>query len=99
MKLVIAATELKDLHSSKSINIIDVRDKVSYDRSHILNAIHLESASLPSMCNSLDKATPAVIYCYHGVSSLRVAEIFRDLGFNEVYSLEGGYTQWANENA
>lgn len=38
---------------------------------------------------------PIVIYCHHGVRSLRVAGLLADEGFEEVYSLAGGIDAWA----
>ena len=37
-----------------------------------------------------------VIYCYHGITSQGVAAHMADQGFEDVYSLDGGYEAWIN---
>lgn len=93
---VINTLELKHLLKGTPV-IFDVRDTVSYSQSHISNAKHLDFDEINEAIGSLDKDLPIVIYCYHGVSSLRVAQLIEGLGFSEVYSLQGGYSQWLND--
>lgn len=38
-----------------------------------------------------------VVYCHHGVRSLRVAQWLRGQGFAEVQSMAGGIDRWAVE--
>lgn len=74
--------------------IADVRDKDSYEKAHIANAIHLSMATLQEFCEQADKSQPIIVYCYHGVSSQSVAQHLIDHGFTQVYSLVGGFETW-----
>ena len=45
----------------------------------------------------LDRATPLVFYCHHGMRSRMVAQRVAELGFREVYNLTGGIDAWSRE--
>lgn len=47
------------------------------------------AASLPS--------GPTVIYCHHGMRSLRATQHWRSLGYDQVWSMEGGIHRWSAE--
>jgi len=87
-------TEAEKLITNPDIVIADVRDQDSYDEAHIANAVHLSMARMQEFCDSADKATPILVYCYHGVSSQSVAQHLIEQGFTEVYSLSGGFETW-----
>ncbi len=44
---------------------------------------------------AMDRATPLVFVCHHGVRSLQAAEHFARKGFRAVYNLEGGIDAWS----
>jgi thiosulfate sulfurtransferase len=35
-----------------------------------------------------------VVCCYHGISSQQAAQFLVSQDFTDVYSLDGGFTQW-----
>jgi len=76
-------------------NIVDIRDLASYDNSHISNAVHLTNDNLQTFIDSSDKEQPLIVCCYHGNSSKGAAEYLASEGFKEVYSLNGGFSQWS----
>ncbi|MDE0931482.1 MAG: rhodanese-like domain-containing protein, partial [Halioglobus sp.] len=41
-----------------------------------------------------DRDQPLLIYCYHGNSSQGAADYFFNQGFEDVYSMDGGYEAW-----
>ena len=47
---------------------------------------------------TLDKSKPIVIYCRSGGRSGRCATLMLEIGFKEIYDLEGGIIQWKAEN-
>ncbi|MEL0611955.1 thiosulfate sulfurtransferase GlpE [Marinomonas arenicola] len=75
--------------------IVDIRDTTSYQNSHIVNAISLNNDNVESFIESSDKNRPVIVCCYHGNSSKGAAEYLAAQGFHEVYSLNGGYSQWS----
>ena len=75
--------------------VLDVRDPASYARGHIAGAENVSQDELSYYLFETPKETPVVVCCYHGNSSQAYAKIFADMGFAEVYSLDGGYEAWA----
>jgi thiosulfate sulfurtransferase len=95
MMNIVSPSELHELLVTKPVTLLDIRDLESYSKAHIENAQHLDLNQMEQLYPTLDKEQPMVIYCYHGVSSQRAAHLFENLGFKEVYSLQGGYSLWA----
>lgn len=75
--------------------IVDIRDTTSYQNSHIVDAISLNNDNVQDFIDSSDKNRPLIVCCYHGNSSKGAAEYLAAQGFQEVYSLNGGYSQWS----
>lgn len=76
------------------VAIVDVRSRDSYENGHIPNAINLQMANLHSFCTNTPHDMPVLVYCYHGISSQAVAQHLIEQGFNQVYSLIGGFETW-----
>ncbi len=85
------ASEISLQHGSQ---IIDIRDEESYLSGHIAGAIHIDNSSLNQFMTSSDPTQPLLIYCYHGNSSQQAAQYFIEKGFEQVYSVDGGFEQW-----
>lgn len=74
--------------------IADIRDDASFVAAHISNAIHLTNENIQDFIHDNDLDKPLIVYCYHGHSSQQAAHFLHEQGFEEVYSLIGGYTEW-----
>lgn len=77
--------------------VVDIRDPQSFAAGHISGAIHLDNNSLPPFVAAADRAQPLIVCCYHGNSSQPAAAYFADLGFAQVFSLDGGYELWSHQ--
>ena len=75
--------------------IVDIRDLVSFQTSHMTNAISLTNDNVQNFIDSAEKSQPIIVCCYHGNSSKGAAEYLASQGFKEVYSLNGGFSQWS----
>jgi len=42
---------------------------------------------------------PVVVVCYHGMSSQSAASYLNEQGFDDIYSLDGGYSAWSLAHA
>lgn len=80
-----------------NITIVDIRDFASYQSAHIINALHINDSNIGDFVLSHDFEKPILIYCYHGHSSQDAASFLIDQGFDEVYSLIGGYAAWSTQ--
>lgn len=90
----IPAAAARQLIRERSPVILDVRDVNAYSDVRIPNAIHVTLATIQATVKQIARETPLLIYCYRGLASQDFAELFSDLGFREVYSLEGGFHAW-----
>ncbi|MEE2730227.1 MAG: ankyrin repeat domain-containing protein [Pseudomonadota bacterium] len=90
----ISVDDAEDLILSSHLLILDMRDYRSYVTGHHPKALHLTDSNLRSLLKHTAKHVPILIYCYHGHSSQDMARLFGDFGFEEVYSLDGGWEAW-----
>lgn len=74
--------------------VVDIRDENSFNANHIPHSIHLTNDSLSEFLRSADMDKPVVVCCYHGISSQQAAQFLVSQDFSEVYSLDGGFTEW-----
>ena len=85
--------DFKDKLQNQAL-VIDIRDQESYNKDNIPNAINYNSEDIINLIKEKEKNTDIVIYCYHGNSSRKVAAFLSENGFNNVYSLIGGFSAW-----
>ncbi len=79
-----------------SVTLMDIRKPSEREIVALEDDLFLPMEELPERVdemNNLDE--PIVVYCHHGVRSLRVTQYLREEGFDEVYSLAGGIDAWA----
>lgn len=74
--------------------IVDIRDANSFSNSHIVSAFNLNNDNLPAFLEQANRQNPLIVCCYHGISSQSAAEFLAGQGFDDVYSLEGGFEHW-----
>ena len=87
----ISYEEAEDIIKNENSLIFDIRDEISYNDSHYSNAVHLTNQNFNSIVEQSDKEKTILVYCYKGISSQNVAQHLCNLGFKNVYSLNGGY--------
>ncbi|ACA84364.1 thiosulfate sulfurtransferase GlpE [Shewanella woodyi] len=74
--------------------IVDIRDAASFESAHIKDSINLNNDNLANYIAEADMDQPLIVVCYHGISSQGAAQYMVEQGFDEVYSLDGGYQAW-----
>lgn len=74
--------------------VVDVRDERSFAAGRIPGAVRLDGQSAADFVADHDKASPLLVCCYHGNSSQGAAAWLATRGFQEVYSLDGGFEVW-----
>ena len=88
---MISFEDAEDILKDENSSIFDIRDEVSYNNSHYSNAIHLTNENFSKVVKQINKDQIILVYCYKGISSQNVAQHLCNLGFKNVYSLNGGY--------
>jgi rhodanese-related sulfurtransferase len=80
------------------VRIVDVREPWEYQVCHLAGAESIPMGEIPAALPRLDgDEKPLVVYCHHGVRSLRVANWLRQQGIEQVSSLQGGIDRWSLE--
>jgi thiosulfate sulfurtransferase len=95
----ISVAEADTLLAEGRARLVDIRDPQSFAQAHAEGAFHLTNDTLVSFTNEVDYETPVVVMCYHGVSSQGAAQYLINQGFEEVYSLDGGFEAWRRTQA
>jgi len=90
----ISAQKAEQMIEQDNVLVLDMRDFRSYLNGHHSQALHLNDANLRSLLKHTAKHIPLIIYCYHGHSSQDMAQLFADFGFENCYSVDGGYEGW-----
>ncbi|MFZ4671067.1 MAG: rhodanese-like domain-containing protein [Flavobacterium sp.] len=89
------------LKSNKNSQLLDVRTPEEFNSDHIENAtnVNWNSDDFITKSENYDKSKPIFVYCKVGGRSYQAATKLAELGFKEIYNLEGGIMKWnATEN-
>lgn len=78
--------------------LLDVREREEYREGHLDGALSLPRGFLEIRVEEAvpDKSTPIIAYCAGGVRSLIAARTMKEMGYENVVSMSGGYTAWKN---
>ncbi len=82
------------LEENKEAQFIDVRTPEEYAGGHAVNAKNLPLDKLEVELASLDKNKPVYVICQTGRRSQKGSEILQKAGFEEIYNLTGGTSEW-----
>ncbi len=93
----LSIAQLQESVTSNTYVVVDIRDENSFQAGHIPNAIHLTNETMADFLRNADFDAPVVVCCYHGISSQQAAQFLISQDFTDVYSLDGGFTQWQAE--
>ncbi len=90
----ISCSDAQKMMATRDVNIIDIRDTDSFNAGHITDAEHVDNTTIAAYIQDTEQDQPLVVCCYHGNSSQSAGAYLAEQGFEEVYSLDGGFTQW-----
>jgi sulfur-carrier protein adenylyltransferase/sulfurtransferase len=90
------AARARELIDSGDILLVDVREQDEWDEGHIPGAVHIPRGNLESR---IERAAPdptqqIVLYCAAGNRSVFATRTLEELGYTDVASLSGGFTDW-----
>ena len=96
----LSAQQVNDLLSNngKSHVILDVRESDEWRQGHLAGAVPLPRGFLEIKVETAipDKNTPIIAYCAGGVRSLLAGKMLKEMGYQNVASMTGGYNAWKN---
>ena len=85
------------LDAGESVVVVDVRDPDEYRDGHIEDAANISRGFLEFRIGTVapEPSTPIVLYCQTGLRSMLASKALKDLGYENVINLQGGFQKWA----
>ncbi|MDA0120526.1 thiosulfate sulfurtransferase GlpE [Vibrio sp. T11.5] len=74
--------------------LVDIRDPQSFAVAHPQTAFHLTNDTMVQFMDEAEFEQPVLVMCYHGISSQGAAQYLINQGFEQVYSVDGGFEAW-----
>ena len=87
------------LEASEPPVLLDVREPDEFAHCSIDGARNVPLRQLPMALEHLQawKDREVVVYCHHGMRSLRAVQFLNQAGFSRVLNLTGGIDRWSLE--
>ncbi len=84
------------LDSGDLLHLIDVRDTEELIMGAIPGSVHASRGTLEMQIHDLvpDTGARVVLYCAGGLRSLFAGKTLQELGYENVFSMKGGYHAW-----
>ena len=83
------------LDKGDAVVLLDVREPEEVEIVQLLGSVHIPMGDIPGRLHELDPDKEIIVYCHHGVRSMRVAMFLAQHDFGQVKNLAGGIDTWA----
>ncbi len=95
-KSEISELDARSAQSLEGAAWVDVREADEWQEGHLPGAVHIPRGFLESRIETAvpDKSHPVVVYCASAARSAFAAKALQGLGYENVHSLAGGFTDW-----
>ena len=86
----------KRLDAKESLVVLDIRESDEFAQGHLPETQFIPRGFLELRVESKvpDKSRPVVVYCAGGTRSLLAARALKELGYQSVASMAGGFNKW-----
>ena len=90
------ATKLK---ASTGAQLVDVRTPQEFAEGHLQNALNVNynANDFAEQIAKLDKTKAVYVYCRSGGRSGSAVRQMQEMGFTEIYNMDGGILSWKGE--
>ena len=82
--------------------VFDIREQPTFIGGHILGALNIPFRGLAQRLEQEDigeyKERPVVICCQDGITSKKAVSLLTEAGFEKLFLLQGGISEWRNAN-
>jgi rhodanese-related sulfurtransferase len=85
--------QVAQLHSERTIQLIDVRQLHEHEAGRISGSHLIELATLPAQADTIDRDRPVVFYCRTGARSGMATQAFSQAGY-DAHNMAGGLVEW-----
>ncbi len=79
------------------MTIVDVRTPDEFKVGHLRQSKNIPLDQLGARAGELDKSASLLVVCGVGTRAARAAAQLRRAGFDNVYVLGGGFTEWQSQ--
>jgi rhodanese-related sulfurtransferase len=88
------------IEQSQNFILVDVREDREWVQGNIPSSIHIGKGVIERDVASLipDQETEVVLYCQGGYRSALAGENLKAMGYKNVLSVSGGFSDWVNNN-
>ncbi|MGI9174223.1 MAG: rhodanese-like domain-containing protein [Rhodothermales bacterium] len=93
-------SELRERQEANpALHLVDVREDREYEKSHVEGAHHLGKGIIERDIETAipDRDAEVVLYCGGGYRSALAADSLQQMGYQNVYSLDGGFRALQSE--
>ncbi len=96
----VTETDVKSLHhemkSAKPPVVVDVREREEWEQGYIPGSVFIPRGFLEMRIEDRvpDKDAPVCVYCAGGVRSAFATKAMQQLGYTNVKSVQGGFSEW-----
>lgn len=87
------------LDKGEAVVLLDVREPEEVEIVHLPGSVPIPMGDIPGRVHELDPDKEIVVYCHHGIRSMRVAMFLAQRDFDQVKNLAGGIDAWARDVA
>jgi rhodanese-related sulfurtransferase len=92
----VSVAQLQTALADQTVQLVDVRTPQEWSTGHIPGAMHLDwfDDDFKARVSQLNKDKPVRLYCAGGGRSEEARQMLREMGFTDVYDLDGGIAAW-----
>ena len=97
LQLLPATAFSEQLTAHQSFTLLDVRTPEEFAAGHLQGAVNMNiyDTDFDQRLAALDKSKAVFVYCKAGGRSGDAASRLKDMGFEEVYDMQGGFMAWS----
>src|SRR5437899_2338607 len=84
------------LDRKEAVILLDVREKDEVAQGYIENSVTIPRGFLEQKVENAipERNSPLIVYCAGGTRSAMAAKTLKEMGYNNVLSMSGGFTKW-----
>lgn len=96
----ISIEEFEKKLSNADVQLIDVRTSEEFSGGYLKGAANIDvnSSDFDNKVAAYDKNKPVMVYCLSGGRSAAAADRLSEMGFKQVFNMEGGIMKWQSAN-
>jgi rhodanese-related sulfurtransferase len=92
----ISAADALARHAEGSTTFLDVRDQQEVNLGKVPGALHISRGTLETKVDgAIARDARVVVYCASGSRAALAADTLRQMGYEHVSSISGGFRAWA----